>query len=96
LSFDYPTVIGCCFLPVSKNISHVGKEFAGTDQPPERGHGVHARGLKPRYHITDLQKLSSDYKYAAKHPMVGDPWSRAVFDPLQMAVLPAPGLVELS
>jgi hypothetical protein len=38
--------------------------------------------------ITDLQKLSSDYKYAAKHPMVGDPCSRAVFDPLQMADLP--------
>lgn len=39
-------------------------------------------------YITDLQKLSSDYKYAAKHPMVGDPCSRAVFDPLKMADLP--------
>jgi hypothetical protein len=38
--------------------------------------------------VIDLQKLSSDYKYAAKHPMVGDPCSRAVFDPLQMADLP--------
>jgi hypothetical protein len=39
-------------------------------------------------YITDLQKLSSDYKFEAKHPMVGDPCSRAVFDPLQMADLP--------
>jgi hypothetical protein len=39
-------------------------------------------------YITDLQKLSYDYRFQAKHPMVGDPCSRAVFDPLQMADLP--------
>ncbi len=39
-------------------------------------------------YITDPQKLSSDYKFEAKHPMVGDPCSRAVFDPLQMADMP--------
>ena len=39
-------------------------------------------------YITDLQKVSDDYKFRAKHPMVGDPCSRAVFDPLQMADLP--------
>jgi hypothetical protein len=39
-------------------------------------------------YITDLQKLSSDYRFQAKHPMVGDPCSHAVFDPLQMADLP--------
>jgi hypothetical protein len=39
-------------------------------------------------YIRDLQKLSTDYKFEAKHPMVGDPCSRAVFDPLQMADLP--------
>jgi len=38
-------------------------------------------------YITDLQKLSYDYMFQAKHPMVGDPCSRAVFDPLQMADL---------
>jgi hypothetical protein len=38
-------------------------------------------------YITDLQKLSDDYRFQAKHPMVGDPCSRAVFDPLQMADL---------
>jgi hypothetical protein len=40
-------------------------------------------------YITDLQKLSYDYTFQAKHPMVGDPCSRAVFDPLQMADLPS-------
>lgn len=39
-------------------------------------------------YITDLQKLSSDYGFQSKHPMVGDPCSRAVFDPLQMADMP--------
>ena len=39
-------------------------------------------------YITDLQKLSSDYQFDARHPMVGDPCSRAVFDPLQMADVP--------
>jgi len=39
-------------------------------------------------YITDLQKLSDDYRFQAKHPMVGDPCSRAVFDPLQMADMP--------
>ena len=39
-------------------------------------------------YITDLQKLSYDYRFQAKHPMVGDSCSRAVFDPLQMADLP--------
>ena len=39
-------------------------------------------------YITDLQKLSYDYGFRAKHPMVGDPCSHAVFDPLQMADLP--------
>jgi hypothetical protein len=39
-------------------------------------------------YITDLQKLSHDYRFQAEHPMVGDPCSHAVFDPLQMADLP--------
>jgi hypothetical protein len=30
-------------------------------------------------YITDLQKLSYDYRFQAKHPMVGDPCSRAGF-----------------
>jgi hypothetical protein len=45
-------------------------------------------GKCPLEYITDLQKLSYDYRFQAKHPMVGDPCSRAVFDPLQMADLP--------
>jgi len=37
-------------------------------------------------YVSDLEKLKSDYGYrAAKHPMVGNPCSRSVFDPLKMA-----------
>lgn len=40
-------------------------------------------------YITDLRKLKSDYDFrAAKHPMVGNPCSRTVFDPLKTANLP--------
>jgi hypothetical protein len=39
-------------------------------------------------YITALQKLSTDYGFRATHPMVADPCSRTVFDPLQMANLP--------
>jgi hypothetical protein len=35
-------------------------------------------------YITDFQKLSADYGYKANHPMVGNPCTRTVFDPLQM------------
>ncbi len=34
--------------------------------------------------VSDLEKLKTDYGYrAAKHPMVGNPCSRSVFDPLK-------------
>lgn len=39
-------------------------------------------------YITALEKLSSEYGFRATHPMVGDPCSRTVFDPLQMGNLP--------
>jgi hypothetical protein len=39
-------------------------------------------------YVTDPQKLSYDYRFQAKHPMVGDPCSRVVFDPLQLADMP--------
>ena len=39
-------------------------------------------------YITDPQKLSTDYKFEARHPMVADPCTRAAFDPLQMADMP--------
>lgn len=39
-------------------------------------------------YITDLRKLSTDYVYKANHPMVGNPCSRTVFDPLQMTNMP--------
>lgn len=46
------------------------------------------RDCKLEY-VADLRKLRSDYGFrAAKHPMVGNPCSRTVFDPLKMSNLP--------
>jgi hypothetical protein len=40
-------------------------------------------------YVTDLAKLKTDYGFrAAKHPMVGNPCSRTLFDPLKMITLP--------
>jgi len=40
-------------------------------------------------YVTDLEKLKSDYDFkAAKHPMVGNPCNRTVYDPTKMANLP--------
>jgi hypothetical protein len=40
-------------------------------------------------YLTDMDKLRTDYEFRnAKHPMVGDPCSRTVFDPSKMALLP--------
>ena len=40
-------------------------------------------------YITDLNKLKIDYGFrAAKHPMVGNPCSRTLFDPLKLTNLP--------
>jgi hypothetical protein len=64
------------------------------DSAPDQSGSYWAFSLQPLFghcqleYITDLQKLSNDYKFEAKHPMVGDPCSRAVFDPLQMADMP--------
>ena len=40
-------------------------------------------------YITDLEKLRQEYDYhAAKHPLVGNPCSRTLFDPLRTGSLP--------
>ncbi|HVH72709.1 MAG TPA: hypothetical protein VNB49_16585, partial [Candidatus Dormibacteraeota bacterium] len=40
-------------------------------------------------YVTDLARLRNDYDFSAtKHPMVGNPCSRTVFDPLKMTSLP--------
>jgi hypothetical protein len=40
-------------------------------------------------YVTDLAKLKTDYGFrAAKHPMVGNPCTRTLFDPLRMTTLP--------
>jgi len=40
-------------------------------------------------YVTDLAKLETDYGFSgAKHPMVGNPCSRTLFDPLKMTNLP--------
>jgi hypothetical protein len=39
--------------------------------------------------ISDVEKLKSDYGFvAARHPMIGNPCSRSIFDPTKMANLP--------
>jgi hypothetical protein len=45
-------------------------------------------------YITDLEKLKNDYGFrGAKHPMVGNPCSRTVFDPLKTTNLPGTGAI---
>jgi hypothetical protein len=40
-------------------------------------------------YVTDMDKLKNDYDFhAAKHPMVGNPCSRTLFDPLKMTSVP--------
>lgn len=39
--------------------------------------------------VADIEKFSSDYAFSgAKHPMVGNPCSRTVYDPLKIMNLP--------
>jgi serine/threonine protein kinase len=44
--------------------------------------------------VDDLAKLASEYSYSAKHPMVVNPCSKTVFDPLQLRELPGNILVR--
>ena len=45
-------------------------------------------------YIDDLDKLSSEYGFRAAHPMVVNPCSHAIFDPLQLKELPGNILVR--
>jgi serine/threonine protein kinase len=45
-------------------------------------------------YIDDVAKLSSEYGFRAAHPMVVNPCSRAIFDPLQLKDLPGNILVR--
>jgi len=45
-------------------------------------------------YIDDLAKLSSEYGFEAAHPMVVNPCSHAIFDPLQLKELPGNILVR--
>ena len=61
---------------------------------PAQGNSYWAFSLQAPYgnckleYITDPQKLLDDYGFRAKHPMVGNPCSRTVFDPLRLKDLP--------
>jgi hypothetical protein len=57
--------------------------------------GYWALSLKAPYgsckleYVTDLEKLRNDYDFrGARHPMVGNPCTRTLFDPLRMANMP--------
>ena len=65
---------------------------------PSQSSGYWAFAQKSPYgdcqleYVTDLGKLKTDYDFhAAKHPMVGNPCSRTVFDPLKTTNLPGTG-----
>jgi hypothetical protein len=48
-----------------------------------------AYGTCQLVYIDDLRKLKTDFGYEqARHPMVGNPCSRSVYDPLKYAPLP--------
>lgn len=55
--------------------------------------GYWAMNLKAPYnncdleYVNDLNKLKTEYGYPAKHPMVGNPCSRTVFDPTKLMSL---------
>ena len=62
---------------------------------PSQASGYWAFALKSPYgncqleYLSDLGKLQTDYGFrGAKHPMVGNPCSRTVFDPLKLSNLP--------
>ena len=62
---------------------------------PAQSSAYWSLAMKPAYgdcqleYIDDLQKLRTDYGYLeARHPMVGNPCSRSLYDPLKYAPLP--------
>lgn len=62
---------------------------------PAQASGYWSFAMKAAYgncqieYIDDLQKVKNDYGYRqAKHPMVGNPCSRTLYDPLKYAPLP--------
>jgi hypothetical protein len=62
---------------------------------PNQASGYWSFAMKAAYgncqldYIDDLQKLRTEYGYQqARHPMVGNPCSRSVYDPLKYAALP--------
>jgi hypothetical protein len=62
---------------------------------PNQTNGYWALAMNSPYgncqleYITDLEKLRNDYDFrGAKHPMVGNPCSRTVFDPTRLTNLP--------
>ena len=67
--------------------------------PPSQAGGYWAFEQKSPYgdckleYLTDLEKLQKDYGFRnPKHPMVGNPCSRTVFDPLKTTNLPGSGV----
>ena len=64
-------------------------------ESPLRSSGYWSFAMKPIYgdckldYVEDLQKLKGDYGYRhARHPMVVNPCTRSVYDPLKYATLP--------
>jgi len=77
-----------------------GEEIPATivrlpDGSPTLASGYYAFSRKPNYgsckleYVTDLTKLRDEYEFrAARHPLVGNPCSHVLYDPLKTASLP--------
>jgi len=82
---------------LSKNVSALIIRLPG---PAAQGKSYWAFSLDAPFsrcqfeYIDDLAKLASDYAFAAQHPMVTNPCSHTVFDPLQLKELPGNILVR--
>jgi hypothetical protein len=76
-----------------ENLSSIAMVIRLPNSEPRQQGSYWAFSLKTPFthcqleYITDLRKLLTNYKFQAEHPMVGDPCSLSVFDPLQMADL---------
>ena len=68
--------------------------------PPQQSSSYWAFSVKVPFsqcqyeYVEDLDKLAAEYKMQARHPMVGNPCSHAVFDPMQLKELPGGVLVR--
>ena len=68
--------------------------------PPTSGRSYWAFSLKAPFsectleYVSDLKRLDTQYDVFSRHPMVVNPCSRTIFDPLEMKEMPGNFLVR--